>query len=540
MRISRILLLTLLALPSLAFAQLQPQQIVLIVNRNSPDSAALADYYANARQVPKDQILALDLPTGDEISFEQYERDVVPAVRKWLVDRKLEPRIACLVTFYGVPLKIAARNNGPDETRELANLRDALRDVQQQLAAHTSELEKQAAAADPSFRPRPGDSVDALNRRLDHATQTLALAAQSANDVEQRRAKTSALMSAVKKLREPATTQRSDPPATSSSTTPPTSNSAVAALMSNQDLSERRFDPDARRQVRALSAADGLISFAQVLAAQVDYLTPEASEAAFDSELALLMWPNYPRPQWLPNPLSYRYLESRTPHTFMVMRLDAPTPQRVRDIIATSIQIERDGLKGRVLVDAGGAKKLDPENKNAGYQSFERTFARLALLLKQKTKLQVSYDEGPEVLPPHTVKGVALYTGWYSVGRYVPSADLVPGAVAYHVASFEMTSLHDNNAGWCLGLINDGAVATIGPISEPYLHAFPTPDDFFPLLLTGQMSLAECYWRTTPLTSWKMCIVGDPLYTPYRKDPPLKVSDLPEQLKVLFQPAPAK
>jgi uncharacterized protein (TIGR03790 family) len=152
-------------------------------------------------------------------------------------------------------------------------------------------------------------------------------------------------------------------------------------------------------------------------------------------------------------------------------------------------------------------------------------------LLKQKTKLQVSYDEGAEVLPANTVKDVALYTGWYSVQNYVPSAQLVPGAIGYHVASYEMTSLHDGNTGWCKGLINDGAVATLGPVSEPYLHAFPLPNDFFPLLLTGQMSLAEVYWRTTPLLSWKMCMVGDPLYRPYQKEPAMKVEDLPEHLR---------
>ncbi|CAN5442366.1 hypothetical protein BH09PLA1_BH09PLA1_10790 [soil metagenome] len=532
------LLVAILSLPGFARAQLRADQIALIVNSNSPDSAALADFYAKARDVPLDQILALDLPAGDEISFEQYERQVVPRVRKFLRDGKLDHKIACLVSMYGVPLKIAARVNAPDETRELANLRDALRDAGQQLATNAVELERRALAAEPSFQPRKGDTVDALNRRLDHAMQTLALAAQASNDAEQRRAKTSELVAVVKKFRDPVTTLRSDPPSTApASARAPVPSTAPA--FTNQDLAEHRFDPEARRQVRALAANDGIVSFARVLTAQVDYLTAEASDAAFDSELALVMWPNYQRPQWMPNPLSYRYLESRTPQVMMVMRLDAPTPQKVRDIIATSIQVERDGIKGGALIDAGGAQKLDPDHKNGGFWSFEQTYKRLALLLKQKTKLQVGYDEGPEVLPPHTVKNVALYAGWYNVQNYVPSADLAPGAVGYHVASYEMTSLHDGNTGWCKGLLNDGAVATLGPVSEPFLHAFPAPDDFFPLLLTGQMSLAEVYWRTTPLTSWKICMVGDPLYTPYRKNPALSVSDLPEPLRVLFQTAPA-
>jgi hypothetical protein len=34
-------------------------------------------------------------------------------------------------------------------------------------------------------------------------------------------------------------------------------------------------------------------------------------------------------------------------------------------------------------------------------------------------------------------------------------------------------------------------------------------------------------------------MVGDPLYTPYRKEPAINVSDLPEQLQVLFVQSPA-
>jgi hypothetical protein len=42
------------------------------------------------------------------------------------------------------------------------------------------------------------------------------------------------------------------------------------------------------------------------------------------------------------------------------------------------------------------------------------------------------------------------------------------------------------------------------------------------------------YWDTTPLTSWMICMIGDPLYTPYKQNPQMKVDDLPERLRVLF------
>jgi hypothetical protein len=63
------------------------------------------------------------------------------------------------------------------------------------------------------------------------------------------------------------------------------------------------------------------------------------------------------------------------------------------------------------------------------------------------------------------------------------------------------------------------------------------PDDFFPLLMTGKLTLAEVYWRTCPLTSWKMAAIGDPMYTPFRQNPAMRVEDLPERLRPLFSDA---
>ena len=69
------------------------------------------------------------------------------------------------------------------------------------------------------------------------------------------------------------------------------------------------------------------------------------------------------------------------------------------------------------------------------------------------------------------------------------------------------------------------------PVEEPFLASFPKPDDFFSLLLTGKYTLAEVYYRTNPLNSWVMVLVGDPLYNPFKKKPALAQDGLPERLK---------
>ncbi len=149
--------------------------------------------------------------------------------------------------------------------------------------------------------------------------------------------------------------------------------------------------------------------------------------------------------------------------------------------------------------------------------------------------MPLTLDEKATLFPPDSVKDCALYCGWYSVRHYIPFATFKPGAVAYHVASYEMISLHmEGEKGWCAGLLNDGVAATLGAVAEPYLSAFPLPDEFFPLLMTGKCNLAEAYWSTLPQVSWMMTCVGDPLYTPFAKDPQMKVNELPEPLQALF------
>jgi uncharacterized protein (TIGR03790 family) len=138
--------------------------------------------------------------------------------------------------------------------------------------------------------------------------------------------------------------------------------------------------------------------------------------------------------------------------------------------------------------------------------------------------MHLVHDDRPDVLPPKSADDVALYCGWYSLRRYVPSCDFNPGAVAFHVASLEMVSLHAaSESGWAAGLLRSNVSSTLGAVAEPYLGAFPAADDFFPLLLTGQLPLAEVYWRTNPMASWMINMVGDPLYTPFKANPQMKV-----------------
>ncbi len=90
--------------------------------------------------------------------------------------------------------------------------------------------------------------------------------------------------------------------------------------------------------------------------------------------------------------------------------------------------------------------------------------------------------------------------------------------MGYHIASAECITLKEKNSRvWCKMMLEKGVAATLGPVAEPYVEAFPPPDLFFGLLLDGRFTLAECYVLSNPFLSWQMVLIGDPLYRPFPK-----------------------
>jgi uncharacterized protein (TIGR03790 family) len=226
----------------------------------------------------------------------------------------------------------------------------------------------------------------------------------------------------------------------------------------------------------------------------------------------------------------------------MVMRLDGASALSVRNLMTSAIKVEDEGLTGKFVIDSRGIEPKKPDGTADAYGEYDQALRDLATLVRTKTQMPLVLDEQPAVLPPHSQKDVALYVGWYALRNYLASCDFHPGAVGFHVASLEMVSLkQDGERGWVRGLLEDGIAATCGAVNEPYLHSFPKPDEFFPLLMTGELTLAEVYWKTSPLVSWQISMIGDPLYRPFKRNPLLRIQDLPGDLRGVFrEPLPRR
>ena len=552
-----------------ARADLQPNEIAIIAARGNRESEGLAGYYTRVRGVPAENICLVDVPAGEICPPEQWRSSIRPAIRKWLAEKDAQRKIRCLLTVWGIPLKIdvtpataqsvrhqqylaaerthrldllkrvldgldsiAASQNADPETKEDPS-KDAPRDAARTtaLTPTSSPPAKSADGPQTSAADQSAPEIVRIQNRLEAALQGAQIRASKLTHEEERgraNAQIQQLATAAGGLNVllPALNQR---------LTADANNAALRAefdairgrLMGYLD-SRAMFEQmpsDIERDAMVLALverAGGLIASVQWLDQQLDMVKRNETGAAFDSELALILWPDdYQLLRWQPNYLRPNFANSQLPtfyRTMMVARIDAPTIQLATGLIDTALEVEKKGLRGKVYIDARGLAKPDDANPQPGsYADYDRSLQVLAKIVNDQTDLPVVLESTPQLFQPGQCKNAALYCGWYSLGKYIDAFDWVPGAVAYHLASAEATTLRDPNSQvWCKKMLEHGVCATIGPVYEPYLAAFPRPDEFFSLLLHGDSTLVECYAATNPFNSWMMTLIGDPLYRPFK------------------------
>jgi uncharacterized protein (TIGR03790 family) len=85
---------------------LGPQEVLVIANRNCPKGVRLARYYMAQRAIPKGNLFQVGVADKEICSREVYNTKIAEPVRHYLKHRDPMKKILCLVTVYGMPLKI--------------------------------------------------------------------------------------------------------------------------------------------------------------------------------------------------------------------------------------------------------------------------------------------------------------------------------------------------------------------------------------------------------------------------------------------------
>lgn len=543
----------LLVLAAVSAAQaLTPAEVLIVGNRNAPQSVELAKLYMELRQVPPENVVLLDMPTSYDIGRSDYEKTIRVPITRFLLERRLDKQIRCLLLTWGVPVRVT---EGEELRKKDAIYQSVVKDslarivmlrlLVDQVGSLPPTPPDMLLPAEKQFAnvPAPRESTPNPAKLKDELADALAakqVEVAKISDLARRRALSRQLMALtlegyglnglIRYLTNDSPPGAPDLPALRKQ----------LATMEEQ-IEKLRTQPataaSVQMQMDLFRASDGVV-YLYGYAGQYAARTParggndqaRTSNAAVDSELSMLWYGQYPTAGWVNNPLHWAVQQAlagrQTPPLLMTSRLDGPRPELGARMLRDSIAAERTGLVGTAYVDAGGPARLA-----AVGEAMDNRLKALAALISDNTRLRVVLDTKPTVFPAGACPDASLYVGWYSLRKYVPAFTWARGAVGYHIASFEATALRDpNSTEWCPQMIANGIAATIGPVEEPFLGAFPLPDEFFALLLTGQYTLAECYWRTLPFTSWQMILLGDPLYRPFAANPQLDVKSLPPGL----------
>ena len=533
-------------------AALQPDEVVVVVNGSSNESVALGRFYCDLRGVPEENLVELDLPTGDGISAPDYDNRLAGPLRQALVDRKLLDRVRCLLIVRGVPFRLDVRPPPPARQRLLewydaclkTSQKRLLEDLELMRLIGTHFRESVPAQADLTQRDNFFQVIPALPEQLSgihpgkYSKVFFKLATERHNlSRELAGSKRLFVMQQILSLYYDAfglKGMKQILPA-----------GGPKGMPTKEEVEKNIVDLARELEALAPEVAKGgqaMRDFQSKLLAHggayglYTFINPKmavariGSKAAVDSELALLMWSEYPHEAFVDNPLHWRRAGERAEaertrgRVLMVARIDGASTRDVVNRIKDAVATEQKGLQGILYVDGGGdpfrGKSRGSEAAGKRAREYNSYLGRLARMVKAQTDFPVEYDSATAVYPDGSCPDAALYVGWYSLQSYIPAFTWVPGAVGYHVASYEAVHLRDPKTHeWVPRMIADGVSATIGAANEPFLTAFPLPHEFFPLVLSGKLTVCEAYWRTTPYVSWRMMFFGDPLYNPFAKDP---------------------
>jgi hypothetical protein len=169
----------------------------------------------------------------------------------------------------------------------------------------------------------------------------------------------------------------------------------------------------------------------------------------------------------------------------MVGRLDGPTPAIARRLVDDALEVERTGLRGVFYVDARG---LTGKAESGNYVWFDRHLLHLSEVVKKNSDMKLVLDKNSAVFPPGSCL-MRLFIAAGTPGQLC--ARLQMEQRQWVITASSNTTLTMGSNVWCKRLLEEGA--HLGP--WPNLPAFLLPDQFLPLLMTGNClagSLSPC------------------------------------------------
>jgi len=512
---------------------LEPSDIIVVCNLNMQGSREIAQYYMQRRGLPGGNLLGVRVTTSETMTRSEFDKILLPAVRKGAQKLKADGKDPAVLLIYGVPLRVTD-TPGSRSDKAFLNLVDARIEEYGELVRRLSEeLDGVTGRSISGQTKTPIPAPDRLRQGAEafkHGFRYLA----EARTNETLKDNFSKIQSLLIRLGGTGPIVKASLGGLAKGTPEDKEHIRRQELFRwdailRQDIMERSFrgvSPETALETATTQRfLNGLLGELKYWINLGEIYSRGDYTASVDSELALLFVESYQQAGWIPNPYYDRYnrlpfIQRIRDRVVRVGRLDGPTTKQVKRLIDDALTTEKTGLEGIFYIDTRG---LDSEEKSAPAR-YDGRLVNLHDILSKYSSMKVVIDRKPTLFQSGDCPDAALYCGWYSLSNYIDAFSWKPGAVGFHVASGEAATLRGVKSNvWCKRMIEEGITATLGPVQEPYLSSFPLPDHFFPLLMTGDVPLLDVYYRSSPFLSWRQILVGDPLYRPFMKKPAIRL-----------------
>jgi len=142
-----------------------------VANERAWHSVDLAKYYVKLRNIPSDNLIQIKVPTEEICSREDYEKYIVSPIKTFLKRNDPEgEKFRCLVTMYGIPLRVLPPKLTSEEQKNVLELKKGLESMRDQIKNQERQRNDEELKSLREEETKMRKEIDHLNKAFQGAS----------------------------------------------------------------------------------------------------------------------------------------------------------------------------------------------------------------------------------------------------------------------------------------------------------------------------------------------------------------------------------